>query len=780
MPVLSWLVVLAVARAADPPPDAPPPDSPRPADATLRGRVLEFGSGDPVPATIHVGDLTTTTDADGRFELAVPSGDLAVHVSSDRWRPLDTPEHLAPGEILDVLYRVEPLASDTIVVYGEQRREEVARSVWTADELRLVPGSFGDPIRALQSLPGVARPSSIEGAIVVRGAEGINTGTYVDEIPVPYLFHFFIGRSLVNPSLLHDVEFYPGGMPSRFGDTTQAIVNARTLEHEVKRGLHGRVSADLLDFSASLEANPRGGPWSFQGGYRASWIPQVASAGVRVYAALKGLGGDRPGYPVLEYNDWLVRAAYAHGPDRVTLTALGATDTFRVVLPRSDTDGDGRPDDLVDLDLGLPYDPQKLMDTWFYRLQARWDRTGAHEQTTWVAAGPDRQSSLLEGIGQLADGVEFGELSGWYVVARRRDKVDVGPTTVKWGEDLWLNPVTVEDWSELDDLGSPKRTKELRTSVGAWAEVQHTFGETFVAPGLRIAGQGFQGRTRPQLEPRLTVRTPVADHWTFAGFVGRFSQIPPADRYADGIGNPDLDLITAWQASASLQGRWPAGIEVDATLYGSRSDGLVVEDTRVEIEGTAGSLDPSGLPTEAESKIVPYYHAVTGYAFGVEGLVRVRPSDAPYFGWLAVTVGRALRVDDGTGEVTPGDYDLPVSVSLVAAYEAPKKWRFSGRIRATSGYPYTPVTGVSVPQWNGWAGLTGDNNGARFPWFRQIDVRVDKTWVQPRARWTLYLDTFNTLNTRNWFLATYTPNYSQLQKIVWIPVIPTLGLEVKY
>ena len=36
----------------------------------------------------------------------------------------------------------------------------------------------------------------------------------------------------------------------------------------------------------------------------------------------------------------------------------------------------------------------------------------------------------------------------------------------------------------------PKRTEELRTSFAAWAEVQRTFGGTFVAPGLRIAGQG--------------------------------------------------------------------------------------------------------------------------------------------------------------------------------------------------------------------------------------------------------------------------------------------------
>ena len=781
--VLCLVLLVLPAAWADPPiaPDAPVAEPPPAVDASITGRILEFGSGDPIAATIRAGGASTTADAAGRFTLPVAAGEVTLTITSDEHHGLTTVERVGTGESLTLLLRLERVSyKDTIVVYGEQRREEVARSVWSADELRLVPGSFGDPIRALQSLPGVARPSSIEGAIVVRGSEGINTGTFYDEIPVPYLFHFFVGRSIVNPALLHDVEFYPGGMPSRFGDTTQAVVNARTLEHKAKPGLHGRVSADLLDFAASIEVNPKGGPWSLQGGYRASWIPQVASAGIRVYAGLKGLGGDRPGYPVLEYNDWLVRASYEKGADRFTFTALGATDTFRVVLPKSDTDGDGKPDDLFEFDPGLPYDPQTLLNTYFYRMQARWDRkANGHEQVTWIAGGPDRQSSLLEGIGQLADGVEFGELTGWYGVARRRDRFELGRTVLKAGADLWLNPVSVEDWSESDENGDPKRTDELRTSVAAWTEVQRTFGGTFVAPGLRIAGQGFQGRTRPQLEPRLSIRHPVADHWTSTAFVGRFSQIPPADRYADGIGNPDLDLITAWQSSFGLEGRWSSGLEIDATLYGSRSDGMVVEDTQIEVEPSADDLDAQGLPRTAVSKTVPYYHAVTGWAFGVEGMVRLRPSNAPYFGWLAVTIGRSLRVDDDS-QIEPGDYDLPVAVSLVAAYELPKAWRVSGRIRATSGYPYTPVDGVFVPQWGGWTGQTGPNNSERFPWFRQLDLRVDKTWTRPRARWTLYADVFNTLNTRNWFLATYTANYAKLQKVIWIPILPTLGLEVKY
>jgi hypothetical protein len=179
----------------------------------------------------------------------------------------------------------------------------------------------------------------------------------------------------------------------------------------------------------------------------------------------------------------------------------------------------------------------------------------------------------------------------------------------------------------------------------------------------------------------------------------------------------------------------------------------------------------------ADSSIVPYYHAVTGYAFGLESMIRVRPRNG-LFGWAALTIGRSLRIDEDG--VVPGDYDLPVSLVLVGAKTFPKDWRISGRFRIGSGFPYTPQYGVYQTQWDRYIGLPGDNNSARFGIFRQLDLRIDKTWTTKRARWTLYLDTFNTLNTKNWWLVTYEPHYRKLEHLLWIPIIPALGLEVNY
>jgi hypothetical protein len=59
-------------------------------------------------------------------------------------------------------------------------------------------------------------------------------------------------------------------------------------------------------------------------------------------------------------------------------------------------------------------------------------------------------------------------------------------------------------------------------------------------------------------------------------------------------------------------------------------------------------------------------------------------------------------------------------------------------------------------------------------------VRIDRTWTAKRARWTLYADVFNALNNKNDFLVTYDPLYREFRSIIWIPIIPTIGLEVSY
>ena len=68
---------------------------------------------------------------------------------------------------------------------GEQKREELSRITLKGPEIRQIPGTFGDPFRVVQTLPGVSSVASLLPFPVVRGASPSSTGILVDGTRVP-------------------------------------------------------------------------------------------------------------------------------------------------------------------------------------------------------------------------------------------------------------------------------------------------------------------------------------------------------------------------------------------------------------------------------------------------------------------------------------------------------------------------------------------------------------------------------------------------------------------
>src|SRR5262249_7177319 len=95
-------------------------------------------------------------------------------------------------------------------------------------EVRLLPGAFGDPFRAVEMLPGV--PPLISGLpyFYVRGAPPGNVGYFLDGIRVPMLYHLGAGPSVIHPAMIDRVDLYPGGYPARFGRFAGGIVTGET------------------------------------------------------------------------------------------------------------------------------------------------------------------------------------------------------------------------------------------------------------------------------------------------------------------------------------------------------------------------------------------------------------------------------------------------------------------------------------------------------------------------------------------------------------------------
>ena len=141
--------------------------------------------------TLTAGGQTAVTDADGRFAFPdVAPGKHAVTLSGPDITALRTEETFEAGKQLDAVYDVHagreaaPEDKDDleIVVVAPPLQKAIASVSIAADQARRVPGTQGDVLKVVESLPGVARAAAGSGQLVVWGAAPQDTRVYVDGV----------------------------------------------------------------------------------------------------------------------------------------------------------------------------------------------------------------------------------------------------------------------------------------------------------------------------------------------------------------------------------------------------------------------------------------------------------------------------------------------------------------------------------------------------------------------------------------------------------------------
>jgi TonB family protein len=162
----------------EPPPEEEPPPPPRPAEApphagppnhagdpklpiTLQGEAVERGTRKKLAGVIvsiaELG-LDTVTGDDGTFYFhGVAPGTYQVLAVDPKYDRLARPITIAKREAVEVRLWMRPRGGNPYetVVEGERETLEVTRRTLQRQQLTSVPGTFGDPIRVIQTLPGV-------------------------------------------------------------------------------------------------------------------------------------------------------------------------------------------------------------------------------------------------------------------------------------------------------------------------------------------------------------------------------------------------------------------------------------------------------------------------------------------------------------------------------------------------------------------------------------------------------------------------------------------------
>lgn len=742
-------------------------DAPRRQKAILEGQVISRGNRKRVAGALVVcGDEAeapqTTTDGEGRFSFEVPAGTCPVRVVADGFQKFQTAEPLEADERREVAYYLVPTAIGfETVVRGAREKKEVVRRTLGRQELQRVPGTFGDPVRVLQNLPGVARAPALSGALIIRGAAPDQTRTLLDGVEIPLLYHLGGGPSVVNAEFVDRVDFFPGGFGARYGRAIGGVVDVAT-----RRGAtdtwHGSLEADFLDSGFFVEA-PVAENVSVSASARRSYIDLL----LPFFLPNDPIGGTLLVLPA--YWDYQARVDFGArnvepGRPRNTfyVMAFGSDDTLRVVAS-----GGGRNRDFT-----------LNTRTLFHRVKGDW--TYRHGGLTSVFApyvGYD-----------LAD-LQFGltNLRTDILGIGGREDLTVELTealTVRTGFDILFNHLI--GTANLPLLGGIQyrafpgsdplvEQQELRRTVNTFdgalfVEADLKLGPVTLSPGVRRTYAQLYGQDRSAWDPRLWVRFDPLESTSLKGSAGLYSQAPRGFELEPApLGNPALGFQKAFQASVGVEHRFTETITLDVTGFLNRRYDMVVPNRR-----EASPKGPPSIPRPLSM------NDGLGRAYGLEVLLRHEVT-RNFFGWLAYTLNRSEERTAGTDDpYILTNWDQTHILAAVASFRLPLGFEVGARFRYVTGRPHTPFLhpqdryGVDG---NRFFAAAGPARSARLAAFQQLDLRVDKSFLF--RDWTLavYMDVQNVYNATNTEGLLYDYRFRETVPVPGIPFLPILGLK---
>lgn len=748
MRALVVALVLAVSASASADPDPPP-------DYVLRGMVVNGETGAPVEGALVIAQHeTATTDRDGDFAVTVGGDEhfliitapgytmrsIAVEDAARIAMEVKKEKNSAPGigEVIEVSgtapkpYRPTPLPPPPPPVPAAPQSYRLS-----ADDLRILPGTANDALRAAQILPGVARLPYSFGGIVMRGTSPRDNVVYLDGVEVPIAFHFGGISSFYPSNMLDSISVSNSGIEASYGRAQGGMIEMTSRE---PRGKYWRTSGSvgLLDTSIVAEGPYKGG--AVMVGVRRSYLDVVMEPFVSsdtplpsfLDAQLKMTFGD----PRIE--------------GRVTPMVFLAYDHLSTVQEKVDRED------------------ESSIDSFFIRMAAPYERQWGPLSLHVVPWAGTNQLSFTSNVNHVVEMFERPQYPAGIRSELRRD--------YRWGHlrtglDLSGGYLTHfqaglgHKGDILDQVNGETSIDWLDAAI--WGESRFRLGRLDLKPGLRIEHYGLTAES--VIDPRLALSLPIASGVTLRESLGRYHQPPtPGDIDPNG-GNPNLK--SSYFDTASL------GAEIASDIWFTSLTGFYSDGQRLGVRtmtqmdfDNLGSLGPTFAELLEKQLGLAFYRENIGRAknYGLELLAKRVTKD--WFWLISYTLSQAQRTDDPEAGRGWRPFELDQRHNFnIAASTALTNWRIGARAQVVSGVPYSPridpMTGQAAEPYSG-----------QLPMFFQLDFRADRLWRKCWGTIDLYFDIQNVTNRRN-VEGRDVDELGMETDIRGLPILPFIGVE---
>jgi Carboxypeptidase regulatory-like domain/TonB-dependent Receptor Plug Domain len=725
----------------------------------ISGSVVDARGGEAlarVEILLSSGQYRTTTGDNGKFRLTgVAPGDYVLNVSTVGYHLVKKPFHLNAGGSVEFEIVLSPDTfhqTDTVEAkaspFEAARVDSPGALVLAGNDLKNLASVLADdPLRSVQSLPGVSSNNDFDAKFSVRGADYSRIGFYADGVLLHEPFHMIQGQNLTGSGTSFDgdmveaMELHEGAFPARFADRSGSVLDVTSRSGSLT-GVNFRATASVSEAGFLAE-----GPFGKK--KRGSWLAVVRKS----------------------YLQYILARTF---PDTTFIFGL------------------------EDAQTRLTYDltAKSTLSLYFLESFSSLDRNNPGSNlgiNSIVTAGYHFSFANL--------GWTYSPINRLLLVSHlawMREKFDDhNPTRLPtsggfYGEWVWNSSATWM-WNPTSPLEAGWSVRQLRDqgfadryqTVSTAPQVLDHFNGNALREGgyVQQSWAGLSGRLRVTAGARwdhhsidrVTAVSPSASaafgftRSTSVQFAwGQYVQYPEISLLTSPLGSRGFLPIRSNHATAAIEQRLSLRTRIRAEYY-NRADRDLPFQPMVDPRVVNGKVFAPPLNP-------PYVTSLRGYARGVEIFVQHSTANR-LTGWVSYAFGRTGMRESVTHATFPADLDQRHTVNVYGGYRLRPSMNLSLRWSYGTGFPipgYLQKNGALYY-------LAPSRNQLRMDPFSRVDFRVNKAWTHDKWKLTMYGEVVNLTNRTNYVFESFN-GYTASTKQAYItldkmfPILPSAGL----
>jgi hypothetical protein len=731
----------------------------------IGGRVISARGSEPlalVQVQIEGTPSRTVTAEDGTFRImGIPAGKYMLQASLVGYYTVHEEFELTAGQNKTfeiVLASSNEKFTQNVEVVADpfelSTQTSAAEFTLEGEERKNLASVLADdPLRAVQSLPGVTSNNDFSSDFSIRGAPFDRVGVYLDGILLHSPFHSIDGQAengsltIFNGDLTEDMSLFQGAWPVRYSDRTAGILAVDTRQGNREK-VRGQFSASASNagilFEGPIGKNKRG---SWLVNFRKSYLQYILNridfgdSAPFVFAFMDGqarLDYDlTPKHAIsLSYLDGSSSVDRQRFRDELSVNSI-MTSAFRFTLAN----------------VGSRYSPNQHV---LISNHLAWSRVPGNVQNRDNVALSD---------GSYYEWTWHGDVS----VVQSKTNLDFG------GEARHIR----QDNSALQFIYTPVQIPALDRSRGAGTQygvyVQESLAFAKNRGRVTVGARQQQSTISPTqiTSPYFSVSFQPSEKTRLQANWGQYGQFPELNQFFSNFAQQKLLPERATHYEGSIEQRLDDRTRLRVEIY-DRQDRDILARPELDPRLNALGVVVPALP------YAPLLNSERGYSRGVQVFLQRRSANG-FTGWISYAYGRTNVHDGDLNLQFPSDYDQRHTFNFYGSRRLRPTVNLSGRFTYGSGMP---LPGFYKVVDNGYA-ISLQRNALRAPAYQRTDLRLNKAFVHQKYTATLFGEIVNITNHHNRDFDSPGPYEVTTGRTFptffsMFPILPSVGLVLEF